>query len=170
RRLRIAVLEEPAHGCQELVDDDVARRMHAGAGHVLDHRRPARVGVQRLADVLELAGAQHLEEVADDLLVLFCGCHGNPSAGVPETVLTFAGAVSRKKKLSRPPPSAHNIMTSMCATTDVWSANQPEIVGDNTPPTISPAATTRPIDDAASVLGTVSDGITPMNTANEPDA
>src|ERR1044071_714266 len=44
------------------------------------------------------------------------------------------------------------------------------MVGDNTPPTISPAPTTNPIDDAASALGTVSDGTTPMNKANEPDA
>ncbi len=44
------------------------------------------------------------------------------------------------------------------------------MVGDNTPPTISPAPTTSPIEDAASALGTVSDGITPMNTANEPEA
>src|SRR5882724_1922223 len=44
------------------------------------------------------------------------------------------------------------------------------MVGDNTPPTISPAPTTRPIDDAASAFGTVSDGTTPMKTAKEPDA
>src|SRR5262245_26925636 len=84
--------------------------------------------------------------------------------------LVFAGAVSRRNRLNRPPHTAQTIMTSMCATSDVRSAIQPEIVGDNTPPTISPAPTTSPIDDAASVLGTVSDGITPMNTANEPDA
>src|SRR5687767_12002843 len=58
----------------------------------------------------------------------------------------------------------------MCAASEVWSAIQPEMVGDNTPPTISPAPTTSPIDDAANVRGTVSDGITPMNTANEPEA
>src|SRR5688572_4259627 len=80
------------------------------------------------------------------------------------------GAVSRRNRLNRPPHSAHTIITTMCAAREVWSAIQPEIVGDKTPPTISPAPTTNPIDDAAIVLGTVSDGITPMNTANDPDA
>src|SRR4051794_1538472 len=83
-------------------------------------------------------------------------------------VLTLAGAVSRRNKLNRPPHVAHTIMTTMCAASEVWSAIQPEIVGDNTPPTISPAPTTSPIDDAASAFGTVSDGTTPINTANEP--
>src|SRR4249920_1375318 len=44
------------------------------------------------------------------------------------------------------------------------------MVGDRTPPTISPAPTTSPIDDAARAFGTVSEGMTPMNTAKDPDA
>ena len=69
-----------------------------------------------------------------------------------------------------PPQVAHTIMTTMWATNELWSANQPEMGGANTPPKISPTATTSPIDDAASALGTVSDGTTPMNNANDPEA
>src|SRR5690606_11709879 len=72
-------------------------------------------------------------------------------------------------RLSVPATRAQTIMTPIGAASDVRSAIVPASVGDATPPNSSPTPTTSPIDEAASVRGTVSAGTTPMNSAKEPE-
>src|SRR5690606_26855935 len=61
--LRVPRREHATHGCQEFIDDHIARMVHARAGNVLHHRAPFGIRMQWGANRIQLATGEDAEEI-----------------------------------------------------------------------------------------------------------